>query len=127
MVQANHGLNFEWSGPFKILTKWGPFCSNTIRKPNAINHSKSKRVWYSSPHCIILSGLLCLFQLQKTIFLQFDTCWRFCYKFNFCDFQERMRMISQLAKNSKKEDNFGMRDEDWEVYKKISKVIIKEN
>ena len=36
-------------------------------------------------------------------------------------------MISQLAKNSKKEDNFGMRDEDWEVYKKISKVITKEN
>lgn len=33
-----------------------------------------------------------------------------------------MRMISQLAKNSKKEDNFGMRDEDWDVYKKISKV-----
>ena len=31
-------------------------------------------------------------------------------------------MISQLAKNTKKEDNFGMRDEDWEVYKKISKV-----
>jgi actin-related protein 5 len=33
-----------------------------------------------------------------------------------------MRMISQLAKHTKKEDNFGMRDEDWEVYKKISKV-----
>jgi hypothetical protein len=32
-------------------------------------------------------------------------------------------MISQLAKNTKKEDNFGMRDEDWEVYKKISKVF----
>ena len=31
-------------------------------------------------------------------------------------------MISQLAKNTKKEDNFGMRDKDWEVYKKISKV-----
>ena len=36
--------------------------------------------------------------------------------------QERMRMISQLAKNSKKEDNFGMNDDDWEVYKKINKV-----
>jgi len=31
-------------------------------------------------------------------------------------------MISQLAKNSRKDDNFGMRDEDWEVYKKISRV-----
>ncbi len=40
------------------------------------------------------------------------------------EIQERMRMISQLAKNTKKEDNFGMRDEDWEVYKKISKVRI---
>ena len=28
-------------------------------------------------------------------------------------------MISQLAKNSKKEDNFGMNDDDWDVYKKI--------
>jgi len=33
-------------------------------------------------------------------------------------------MISQLAKNSKKEDNFGMNDNDWDVYKKISKVTI---
>ena len=31
-------------------------------------------------------------------------------------------MISQLAKNTKKEDNFGMNDDDWDVYKKISKV-----
>ena len=37
--------------------------------------------------------------------------------------QERMRMISQLAKNSKKDDNFGMNDDDWEVYKKINKVL----
>ncbi|XP_071748999.1 actin-related protein 5 [Lepeophtheirus salmonis] len=37
--------------------------------------------------------------------------------------QERMRMISQLAKSSKKDDNFGMRDEDWDVYKKINKDI----
>jgi len=35
--------------------------------------------------------------------------------------QERMRIISQLARNTKKEDNFGMRDEDWDVYKQISK------
>lgn len=35
--------------------------------------------------------------------------------------QERMRMISQLAKHSKKEDNFGMNDDDWEVYKVINK------
>lgn len=28
-------------------------------------------------------------------------------------------MISQLAKNTKKEDNFGMNDDDWDVYKKI--------
>merc|ERR1719210_229179 len=35
--------------------------------------------------------------------------------------QERMRMISQLAKNSKKEDTFGMNDDDWDVYKKIRK------
>ncbi|KAL7642190.1 UNVERIFIED_CONTAM: hypothetical protein RMT77_006751 [Armadillidium vulgare] len=35
--------------------------------------------------------------------------------------QERMRIISQLAKREKKEDNFGMRDEDWDVYKAINK------
>jgi len=35
--------------------------------------------------------------------------------------QERMRMISQLAKNSKKDDNFGMNDDDWDVYKKINR------
>lgn len=38
--------------------------------------------------------------------------------------QERMRIISQLARKDKKEDNFGMRDEDWDVYKTINKVII---
>lgn len=36
--------------------------------------------------------------------------------------QERMRIISQLARREKKEDNFGMRDEDWDVYKAINKV-----
>lgn len=35
--------------------------------------------------------------------------------------QERMRIISQLARKEKGEDNFGMRDEDWDVYKAISK------
>lgn len=35
--------------------------------------------------------------------------------------QERMRIISQLAKKDKGVDDFGMRDEDWEVYKTISK------
>ena len=35
--------------------------------------------------------------------------------------QERMRIISQLAKHSKKDDNFGMKDEDWDVYKKINR------
>ena len=35
--------------------------------------------------------------------------------------QERMRIISQLARNTKKEDNFGMQDDDWDVYKQISK------
>jgi len=39
--------------------------------------------------------------------------------------QERMRIISQLAKKEKKEDNFGMRDEDWDVYKAINKVSIR--
>ncbi len=37
--------------------------------------------------------------------------------------QERMRIISQLAKSSKKEDNFGRNDDDWDVYKFIRKVI----
>ncbi|MPC17423.1 Actin-related protein 5 [Portunus trituberculatus] len=35
--------------------------------------------------------------------------------------QERMRIISQLARREKKDDNFGMRDEDWDVYKAINK------
>ena len=35
--------------------------------------------------------------------------------------QERMRIISQLAKKEKGNDDFGSRDEDWELYKKISK------
>jgi actin-related protein 5 len=35
--------------------------------------------------------------------------------------QERMRMISQLAKMSKKDDTFGQNDDDWDVYKKIRK------
>ncbi|XP_065340130.1 actin-related protein 5 [Cloeon dipterum] len=35
--------------------------------------------------------------------------------------QERMRIISQLAKKDKREDNFGMKDEDWDVYKAIQK------
>lgn len=35
--------------------------------------------------------------------------------------QERMRIISQLARKEKGEDDFGMRDEDWDVYKTISK------
>ncbi|XP_055917428.1 actin-related protein 5 [Eupeodes corollae] len=35
--------------------------------------------------------------------------------------QERMRIISQLARKEKGSDNFGMRDEDWDVYKVISK------
>lgn len=32
-----------------------------------------------------------------------------------------MRIISQLARKEKGEDDFGMRDEDWDVYKAISK------
>lgn len=36
--------------------------------------------------------------------------------------QERMRLISQLAKKDKRDDDFGMRDEDWDVYKVINKV-----
>ena len=35
--------------------------------------------------------------------------------------QERMRIVAQLAKSSKKDDNFGANDDDWEVYKKINK------
>ena len=35
--------------------------------------------------------------------------------------QERMRIISQLARNTKEADTFGMKDEDWDVYKQISK------
>ncbi|KAJ9575058.1 hypothetical protein L9F63_007793 [Diploptera punctata] len=35
--------------------------------------------------------------------------------------QERMRLISQLARKEKRDDNFGMRDEDWDVYKAINK------
>lgn len=35
--------------------------------------------------------------------------------------QERMRIISQLARKDKDDDDFGMRDEDWDVYKTISK------
>lgn len=31
--------------------------------------------------------------------------------------QERMRIISQLARKEKGTDDFGMRDEDWDVYK----------
>ncbi|CAG7724135.1 unnamed protein product [Allacma fusca] len=34
--------------------------------------------------------------------------------------QERMRILSQLARKEKK-DTFGMRDEDWDVYKAIQK------
>ena len=40
--------------------------------------------------------------------------------------QERMRIISQLARREKKDDNFGMRDEDWDVYKAINKVRTKQ-
>ncbi|XP_054269700.1 actin-related protein 5 [Macrosteles quadrilineatus] len=35
--------------------------------------------------------------------------------------QERMRLINQLARKDKKDDDFGMRDEDWDVYKAINK------
>ena len=35
--------------------------------------------------------------------------------------QERMRIISKLAGKEKGTDDFGMRDADWDVYKKISK------
>ena len=42
--------------------------------------------------------------------------------------QERMRILSMLAKSGnsgpgkKKEDTFGMKDEDWDIYKAVSKV-----
>lgn len=35
--------------------------------------------------------------------------------------QERMRIISQLARKEKRDDDFGMRDEDWDVYKVINR------
>uniref|UniRef100_A0A336L8Y8 Actin-related protein 5 n=1 Tax=Culicoides sonorensis TaxID=179676 RepID=A0A336L8Y8_CULSO len=35
--------------------------------------------------------------------------------------QERMRIISQLAKKEKGTDDFGSRDEDWDIYKTISR------
>ncbi|XP_066139076.1 actin-related protein 5-like isoform X2 [Euwallacea fornicatus] len=35
--------------------------------------------------------------------------------------QERMRIISQLARKEKGNDDFGIRDEDWDIYKTISK------
>lgn len=35
--------------------------------------------------------------------------------------QERMRIISQLARKEKGNDDFGMRDEDWDIYKAISR------
>lgn len=38
--------------------------------------------------------------------------------------QERMRIISQLARKEKRDDDFGMRDEDWDVYKVINRVRI---
>lgn len=38
--------------------------------------------------------------------------------------QERMRLISQLARKEKNDDDFGIRDEDWDVYKVINKVSV---
>lgn len=35
--------------------------------------------------------------------------------------QERMRLISQLARKEKGTDEFGMKDEDWDIYKTISR------
>ncbi|KAI4458866.1 actin [Holotrichia oblita] len=35
--------------------------------------------------------------------------------------QERMRIISQLARKEKGNDDFGLRDEDWDIYKTISR------
>jgi len=39
--------------------------------------------------------------------------------------QERMKIITQLSKTDKneKKDTFGMKDEDWDVYKSIQKVF----
>lgn len=37
---------------------------------------------------------------------------------------ERMRLISQLARKDKRDDDFGSRDEDWDVYKVINKVSL---
>ncbi|XP_052220577.1 actin-related protein 5-like isoform X2 [Dreissena polymorpha] len=34
--------------------------------------------------------------------------------------QQRMKIISQLAKNTKKDDTFGQDDKDWDVYKEIN-------
>lgn len=39
--------------------------------------------------------------------------------------QERMRIISQLARKDKDDDDFGMRDEDWDVYKAVGNQFIK--
>ena len=36
-----------------------------------------------------------------------------------------MKIISQLAKHTKKEDDFGRNDDDWDVYKIIRKVHTK--
>lgn len=41
--------------------------------------------------------------------------------------QERMRIISQLARKEKRDDDFGMRDEDWDVYKVINRVCVNFN
>ena len=35
-----------------------------------------------------------------------------------------MRLITHLAKRETKDDTFGMKDEDWNVYKAISKVFV---
>lgn len=37
--------------------------------------------------------------------------------------QEKMRVLSQLAKQEKN-DTFGMNDSDWDVYKSIQKVFL---
>ena len=39
--------------------------------------------------------------------------------------QQRMRIITELAqgRKSKKDDTFGMKDEDWDVYKEIVRVL----
>lgn len=46
--------------------------------------------------------------------------------------QERMRIISQLAKNTKKDDTFGMNDDDWmfinrSVLMEVTVTVKKEN